>query len=281
MSGLRLIHTMIRTAAKKITGEPASGHRAVPAGHSRRTVGLIKQQHWCREPASHGKKHARRQRACADKECARWRWAFEQVARRFGADDGPAHFRVRPRIGRVRIPAIPARAPAALRAACQHRLRHQGPRRTPFCGAGGQAQAVVHKTVHIAQRGGRKARVAQLVLRAATREPGLPARTGRAGQALAVNVVVAQEVSAPGGVRRMCWRLPTSEPIDDLKDVRRVVRDDKLRWGIKAYHKAWKSGAGVERQHLPQAGAEVGDQHLRRRALAAIARGCGSRTGNR
>lgn len=54
-------------------------------------------------------------------------------------------------------------------------------------------------------------------------------------------------------MKPLCWRLLTSEPIDDLDAVRRVVRDYELRWRIEEYHKAWKSGVGVERQRLQSA----------------------------
>src|SRR5699024_8413664 len=52
----------------------------------------------------------------------------------------------------------------------------------------------------------------------------------------------------------LCWRLLTSEPIEDLEAVLRVVRDYELRWRIEEYHRAWKSGVGVERQRLQSAG---------------------------
>lgn len=222
-------------------------------GHSERTLGLIEQQYWCRDPASHGKKHARKQRAYADKESAKWQRASEQVAQRLG-----------PTMAQV-ISVCDRESDVyeylqykhehqqrfVLRASVDRGIKdHAAPL---FATLEAQAQTVGHKTVRIAQRAGRKARVAQLVLRAATLELRPPARTGRAGQALAVNVVVAQEVDVPGGVKPLCWRLLTSEPIDDLKDVQRVVHDYELRWRIEEYHKAWKSGAGVERQRLQSA----------------------------
>lgn len=43
-------------------------------------------------------------------------------------------------------------------------------------------------------------------------------------------------------------------PSRDLAAVLRLVRDYELRWRIEEFHKAWKSGAGVERQRLQSAG---------------------------
>ncbi|MGA0588889.1 IS4 family transposase, partial [Dyella sp. KRB-257] len=222
-------------------------------GHSERTVGLIEQQYWCRDPASHGKKHARKQRAYADKESAKWQRASEQVAQRLG----PTMAQV------ISVCDRESDVYEYLHYKREHQQRFVLRARVDrgikdhttalFATLEAQARTVGHQTVHIAQRAGRKARVAQLVLRAATVELRPPAHSGRAGQALPVNVVIAQEVDAPEGVKPLCWRLLTSEPIDDLPEVQRVVRDYELRWRIEEYHKAWKSGVGVERQRLQSA----------------------------
>ena len=50
------------------------------------------------------------------------------------------------------------------------------------------------------------------------------------------------------------WVLLTSEPVDSAEQVRRIVRYYELRWRIEEYHKAWKSGVGVERQRFQSAG---------------------------
>jgi hypothetical protein len=50
------------------------------------------------------------------------------------------------------------------------------------------------------------------------------------------------------------WILLTSEPVDTVEQVKQIVRYYELRWRIEEYHKAWKSGVGVER--LRQQSAE-------------------------
>ena len=48
----------------------------------------------------------------------------------------------------------------------------------------------------------------------------------------------------------MCWRLLTSEPVESFEDAMRVVRIYSARWRVEDFHKAWKTGAGAERQRM-------------------------------
>lgn len=52
---------------------------------SEHTIGLIAQQHWCRDRANYGKKHWRKQRAYEDKEIYKWEQASVQIAKRLEA----------------------------------------------------------------------------------------------------------------------------------------------------------------------------------------------------
>lgn len=52
---------------------------------SERTVGLIAQQHWCRDRNSYGKKHKRKQHAYEDKESYKWEQASVQMAKYLGS----------------------------------------------------------------------------------------------------------------------------------------------------------------------------------------------------
>ncbi len=49
------------------------------------------------------------------------------------------------------------------------------------------------------------------------------------------------------------WVLLTTEPVGSAEEARQVVRYYELRWRIEDYHKAWKSGVGVERQRFQSA----------------------------
>lgn len=108
-------------------------------------------------------------------------------------------------------------------------------------------------TVNVMQRGGRKARQATLNLRGLRLE--LQAPMGDAGRRgpLTVNAILAEEIDAPPNVEPLHWVLLTTEPVASTKEARQVVRYYELRWRIEDYHKAWKSGVGVERQRFQSA----------------------------
>lgn len=218
-----------------------------------RTVGLVEQQHWCRDPAEHGKRHTRKQRDYVDKESFKWQRASERMAERLGS-------------AMAQVISVCDRE-SDIYEYLHYKLEHQqrfvvrasvdrcvqGTANHLFAVLDDKAEALGHKTVPVPQRGGRKAREAKLVLRAMTLDLCPPKRAGKPSSSLPVHAVVAQEVEAPEGVKPLCWRLLTSESIDDLDAVQRVVRDYELRWRIEEYHKAWKSGVGVERQRLQRA----------------------------
>jgi len=69
-----------------------------------------------------------------------------------------------------------------------------------------------------------------------------------------MSVVEVKEVQSPEGVTKpLHWKLLTSLPCETLAQVRRVVGRYTARWWIEEYHKALKSGAGVEASQLERA----------------------------
>jgi hypothetical protein len=69
-----------------------------------------------------------------------------------------------------------------------------------------------------------------------------------------MSVVEVKEVPAPAGVPEpLHWKLLTSLPCATLAQVLRVVGRYAARWWIEEYHKALKSGAGVEASQLERA----------------------------
>ena len=60
-----------------------------------------------------------------------------------------------------------------------------------------------------------------------------------------MNAVSAVARPPPAGETPLCWQWLTSEPVDTLEAVQRVLRYYALRWRVEDFHKAWKSGAGV------------------------------------
>ena len=62
-----------------------------------------------------------------------------------------------------------------------------------------------------------------------------------------------KEVDSGAEVEPLHWILLTSLPCLGLTQARRIVGRDTARWHIEEYHKALKSGAGVEASQLEQA----------------------------
>jgi hypothetical protein len=113
-----------------------------------------------------------------------------------------------------------------------------------------EASAFWCYAVRIPQRGGRRARDEKLLLRSATVELLAPAGRAMEKGSLSVNVVLAEELNAQAQSEPLRWVLLTTEAVSSAEEARQVVRYYELRWRIEDYHKAWKSGVGVERQRF-------------------------------
>ncbi|USE35423.1 hypothetical protein [Endozoicomonas sp. SCSIO W0465] len=73
-----------------------------------------------------------------------------------------------------------------------------------------------------------------------------PQRPGGRPEPVTMNIVSAEEIGMTP--KTVCtgyyW---TTEDIETFEDCRSIIRFYELRWRIEEFHKAWKSGAGVER----------------------------------
>ena len=216
------------------------------------TVGLIEQAQWCRAPKDYGKKHARKQRAYEAKESHKWEQASQRTAQRLGAtmartisvcdreSDVYEYLDYKRRNAqRFVIRAKVDRRIGASEAHLFETLAHDAVELSCY-------------TVNVVQRGGRKARQATLHLRSLRLELRAPAGGGRR-EPLTVNAILAEEVDVPPNVEALRWVLLTTEPVASAQEARQVVRYYELRWRIEDYHKAWKSGVGVERQRFQSA----------------------------
>jgi len=113
-------------------------------------------------------------------------------------------------------------------------------------------QAVVcgEMTVRLRGRNGEASREAVVSLRRCRVKLQGPWRPHGRQEDVEVNVVEARELSPPQGVEALHWILLTSLPCDRLVELKRIVARYALRWWIEQYHKALKSGAGVEESQL-------------------------------
>ena len=67
---------------------------------------------------------------------------------------------------------------------------------------------------------------------------------------LAVNVVYAWEMTPPAGESPIEWRLVTTEPIDTVDQVLRIVEWYRTRWLIEEFFKCLKTGCAYEKRQL-------------------------------
>lgn len=67
-----------------------------------------------------------------------------------------------------------------------------------------------------------------------------------------VNVIYAQEKASATVTEPLRWILLTTEPIETLKQALHVIDIYAARWRVEDFHKAWKTGAGAERQRMTE-----------------------------
>lgn len=118
-----------------------------------------------------------------------------------------------------------------------------------------QAPVLGQTTVELRARGGQPARTAIVELRSTQVVVSGPWRPGGWQPALEVMwVVEVKEVDAPEGVEEpLHWILLSSLPCASLAQAQRVVGRYTARWWIEEYHKALKTGAGIEESQLETA----------------------------
>lgn len=107
--------------------------------------------------------------------------------------------------------------------------------------------------VDLRARPGQAARQAQVAVGCCTVKLRAPWRPGGKGQPWTVNVVEAREIRPPEGVNPIHWVLLTDWPVESLAAAMRVIRAYSRRWLIEEYHKALKTGTGIEQSQLTTA----------------------------
>ncbi len=209
-------------------------------------MGLVDQIYACRDDGSYGCKHERRERAYDEKESFKWEASFLSVRERLQRVASRTVF-VNDREGDVylyTLTLVDECARFVVRA--QQNRRLETPSRclrdeiaeTPIMG---------YAELFIPQKGGRQARTARLTLRACSVTLRPPKHEVEALPWMEVNVVHLEEVDCPDGIKPVQWTLLTSEPIETIEDVLKIVKFYVLRWCVEEFHKCWKSdGTGVE-----------------------------------
>jgi hypothetical protein len=110
-------------------------------------------------------------------------------------------------------------------------------------------------TVELRSRPGQPARTAMVQIRAAPVDLDGPWRPGGWQAPLpALSVIEVTETGAGDTVEPLHWILLTSLPCTRWVQAQRIVGRYIARWWIEEYHKALKSGVGVEESQLSEAG---------------------------
>ena len=112
-----------------------------------------------------------------------------------------------------------------------------------------------HFEVPMRARPGQPARTANVQVRARQVTIRGPYRPGKKMPAETLNVVEIKELHPPSGVPPLHWVLLTTWPCETLEQCRAVAQAYTSRWLIEEYHKALKSGTGVEQSQLETAHA--------------------------
>ena len=212
---------------------------------SEHTIGLAEQYRWCRKDESFGIKHQRAQRKYKTKESYKWQRSSEAMTARYGRamdniisvcdresdifeyidykDNHQQRFVVRAKHERV--------------------VTDDGDKLTPYIN---QQSSALSYQVKIQQKGGRKARIANVAVRFASVTISAPKKHKKSND-INLTLISCNEISPPEGAKALCWKLYTNEAVNSAADALAIVRYYELRWRVEEFHKAWKSaGTQVE-----------------------------------
>jgi len=215
-------------------------------------VGLLGQKVWTRSAKTPDRLEKKRDRLKRARESQRWSALFDEIGGApaktcwtYVADRESDIYEVFERCGARRLDYIVrANQPRAL--SKDDRSVFEAVAQSPVLG---------RFELFLRTRPGQRARTAVVQTHACVVTLRGPWRPRRKTPDLSVHVVEAREVDAPDGVRPIHWVLLTSWPTDDFVSCLRVVKAYTTRWLIEEYHKALKTGTGIERSQLSSAGA--------------------------
>ena len=223
-------------------------------GKTEETIGLIDQKRWCRDNDARNKSSDRRKRSYHSKESYKWEENSRRIEERFGSlmsrvisvCDREAD------IYEYMQYKISNSQRFIVRASWNRRL--QGDDENLSFDKISNAKLLGEYKVKIGQKSGRKSRVAVVELKSNQITLHVPVNTNSLGLTpLTVNIVFVVEKNCPTGIEPLKWILLTTEDVIDFDKARLVTRYYELRWRIEDFHKAWKTGAGAERQRMQEA----------------------------
>jgi len=233
-------------ASKKCKAKGMLAHSVLMVdAQTERTIGLAEQHRWCRKDEDFGTKYQRKQRAYKTKESYKWQRCSEAMTARYANVMGNI-ISVCDRESDI-FDYISYKNEHqqrfVVRAKHERIVTGDGDKLTPYINK--QSSALSYQ-VKIQQKGGRKARIANVAVRFASVTIFPPKKQAKS-EAINLTLISCNEISPPEGAKALCWKLYTNEPVDCAADALKIVRYYELRWRVEEYHKAWKSaGTQVE-----------------------------------
>ncbi|MBD0321324.1 MAG: IS4 family transposase [Gemmatimonadetes bacterium] len=224
-------------------------HSALAMSVEGTPLGLLHQQTWARSPEESGKAGARRSKATAEKESAKWLGPITACG-----EIGPE----------VRVLLIgdreadvydlfayprAAHVDLLVRAAQNRRIEGEEALLWDAVAAG---PAAGHLEVEVGRAGERAPRVARLEVRFRMVEVSVPrhAKQRTKKQPVPLWAVHVREVTAPEGESALEWKLLSTRPVHTWEEAARLVRAYAARWRVERFHYTLKSGCQVEALQL-------------------------------
>lgn len=209
-------------------------------------VGLIEQSRWSRDINTIGKRELHAQIPYEDKEGYKWESASRAMAKRLQTKMSD-------------VISVCDRE-ADIYEYLQYKLkeqqrfvvrsmqsRHIEERKNKLYAYTRELQSAGNKQIYIAQKGGRKARTAELDISFAPVTLKVP--SNKTGQSLPVYYVGCAEQGNPDS--ELNWHLLTSEPVTNKEEALAIISYYEYRWLVEEYHKVWKSdGTDIESLRL-------------------------------
>ena len=223
-------------------------------GETEKTIGIIDQHRWCRDSDTRGQRNKRRARFYEEKESFKWERNSRMISDRLG-HLMPKVISVCDResdIYEYMQYKILNKQRFIVRVT--HNRKVRGSEHKYLFDELSSAAILGDYPIEIKQKGGRKGRIACIEIQAKTITLHPSRNTKSKGLVpLTVNIVLAREKKCSKDEERLQWLLLTTEDISDFKKTRKITRYYELRWRIEDFHKAWKTGAGAERQRMQEA----------------------------
>lgn len=236
-------------------------HSALAMTEEGLPLGTLHLALWARDPEQLGKKHDRREKTTSEKESSKWLNALASIEARL-PEEQRALVIADSESDVYDYFACPHRATVdlLLRACQPRRVVAEGARGWERLGTlfdlGQNALELGALTVVVPRKLGKAEREAHLKLASMRVHIARPAdrKLETLAPHIELTLVHAWEPSAPEGEEAIEWWLLTTLEVSDEASARRVVGYYARRWQIEVLHKVLKTGLGVERLQVTEAG---------------------------